>query len=274
MAYKSTGTASKSASGASMSKYDVEVEARLKKLEAKVSEISVIEAMVSSLERSVDELKAHSHDGGGSTGDVSAVIYYRNLKFSGTNQINWEPHHAPHLGTMNRGWQRFVYTFTAPAVNANNTILAFELSFNVTTYFTGFQLEEGSQATPFEFTNKAEELELCRRYFQQIKAGSNFMQFGVGFTYGTQSDGNSILHVKLPTPMRAVPSFSYLGTLSQYYEPHNGTQSNITSMTLVQYDVDYKQFDLLIVGTTSTQKLMWIATLNNTATGFLFDAEL
>ena len=208
------------------------------------------------------------------TGDVSAVIYYRNSKFSGTNQVNWEPNYAPYVGTMNRGWQRFVYTFTAPAVNANNTILAFELSFNVTTYFTGFQLEEGSQATPFEFTNKAEELELCRRYFQQIKAGSNFMQFGVGFTYGTQSDGNSILHVKLPTPMRAVPSFSYLGTLSQYYEPHNGTQSNITSMTLVQYDVDYKQFDLLIVGTTSTQKLMWIATLNNTATGFLFDAEL
>jgi len=36
MAYK--GTASKSASGASMSKYDVEVEARLKKLEAQAHE--------------------------------------------------------------------------------------------------------------------------------------------------------------------------------------------------------------------------------------------
>ena len=33
------GTASKSASGASMSKYDVEVEARLKKLEVTVSEL-------------------------------------------------------------------------------------------------------------------------------------------------------------------------------------------------------------------------------------------
>ena len=36
MAYK--GTAAKSASGASMSKYDVEVEARLKALEAKAHE--------------------------------------------------------------------------------------------------------------------------------------------------------------------------------------------------------------------------------------------
>ena len=35
MPYKSTGSAGKSASGASMSKYDVEVEARLKALESK-----------------------------------------------------------------------------------------------------------------------------------------------------------------------------------------------------------------------------------------------
>ena len=39
MAFK--GTASKSASGASMSKYDVEVEARLKKLEAGLLELEV-----------------------------------------------------------------------------------------------------------------------------------------------------------------------------------------------------------------------------------------
>ena len=45
MAYKSTGTAGKSASGASMSKYDVEVEARLTKLEAAVA-----------------ALEKHSHD--------------------------------------------------------------------------------------------------------------------------------------------------------------------------------------------------------------------
>ena len=45
MAYKSTGTAGKSSSGASMSKYDVEVEARLKALESKVA-----------------ALESHSHD--------------------------------------------------------------------------------------------------------------------------------------------------------------------------------------------------------------------
>ena len=46
MAFK--GTAGKSASGASMSKYDVEVEARLQAIEA-----------------AVKELQSHTHDGGG-----------------------------------------------------------------------------------------------------------------------------------------------------------------------------------------------------------------
>ena len=70
MAFK--GTAGKSSSGASMSKYDVEVEARLKKLEATVSEVVV---MVSALETSVDGLKSHSHDAPPvATGDVGAVV--------------------------------------------------------------------------------------------------------------------------------------------------------------------------------------------------------
>ena len=57
MAYK--GTASKSASGASMSKYDVEVEARLQALEA-----------------AVRELKAHDHPApaGGDGGRVDKLI--------------------------------------------------------------------------------------------------------------------------------------------------------------------------------------------------------
>tara|TARA_R100000353_G_scaffold66704_1_gene51814 strand:- start:372 stop:575 length:204 start_codon:yes stop_codon:yes gene_type:complete len=49
------GTAAKSSSGYSMSKYDVEVESRLQ-----------------ALEKAVAELQSHSHDGSG--GDVSSVI--------------------------------------------------------------------------------------------------------------------------------------------------------------------------------------------------------
>tara|TARA_R100000008_G_C3471903_1_gene109422 strand:+ start:350 stop:565 length:216 start_codon:yes stop_codon:yes gene_type:complete len=62
MAFK--GTAGVSASGASMSKYDVEVEARLKKLEAAVA-----------------ALEKHSHDT--PTGDVSTVVAALKAEFPG-----------------------------------------------------------------------------------------------------------------------------------------------------------------------------------------------
>ena len=48
------GTAAKSASGASMSKYDVEVERRLKAVEADVASISV---SVANIERTLGELR-------------------------------------------------------------------------------------------------------------------------------------------------------------------------------------------------------------------------
>ena len=51
------GQAAKSSSGASMSKYDVEVEARLKALEA-----------------AVKELKGHSHTSSGGGGDTQAQL--------------------------------------------------------------------------------------------------------------------------------------------------------------------------------------------------------
>jgi len=79
MAFK--GTANKSASGASMSKYDVEVEARLKKLEQKVGEINNIEGMINDLVSQVSELQAQvsqlqfqEAQEQGSGGDCSAVV--------------------------------------------------------------------------------------------------------------------------------------------------------------------------------------------------------
>jgi hypothetical protein len=52
-----TGSAAKSDSGAAMSKYDVEVEARLKALEA-----------------AVKELKSHSHESSGGGGDTQSQL--------------------------------------------------------------------------------------------------------------------------------------------------------------------------------------------------------
>mgnify|MGYP003112283790 FL=1 len=61
------GTAAKSASGASMSKYDVEVEKRLTAIE---SDIKSIELSIANIEKTV---QAHSHDSNDS-GDVASEI--------------------------------------------------------------------------------------------------------------------------------------------------------------------------------------------------------
>ena len=74
------GTAGKSATGASMSKYDVEVEARLNKIEDQVGSIPNIEGMINDLVRQVSELQAQvsqlqfqeAQQSGG--GDVEAAV--------------------------------------------------------------------------------------------------------------------------------------------------------------------------------------------------------
>ena len=66
MPYKSTATAGKSASGASMSKYDMEVEARLQALEKKVHDhseegsVSVDDDLKSKVEEIYDWFKKHA----------------------------------------------------------------------------------------------------------------------------------------------------------------------------------------------------------------------
>ena len=57
------GTAGKSASGASMSKYDVEVESRLQ-----------------ALEKAVKELQGHTHSGGGGSVDDAALLKSEQFK--------------------------------------------------------------------------------------------------------------------------------------------------------------------------------------------------
>ena len=80
------GTAGKSSSGASMSKYDVEVEARLQKLEGAISSI---EGMVSALEGAVDRCKvacaenSHTHESAGGSGDLQNVINALRSEFPG-----------------------------------------------------------------------------------------------------------------------------------------------------------------------------------------------
>ena len=74
---------------------------------------------------------------------------------------------------------------------------------------TGVQLELGSVATPFEHRSYADELVMCKRYYQEIfDNGSNYEAVSVWFHSG--SGWSMAMHY--PYEMRATPSGSFVGT--------------------------------------------------------------
>ena len=141
--------------------------------------------------------------------NLGFIVFYRNAKYSGTNQVNWTPY-APTVGKMTTEWKKFTYTFTAPTVNSNNQILATEFSFNKTAYFTGFQFEKGRNTTEFEHRSYGEELALCKRYYQRM-GDSNTNEL----TLGGYAVNNTTIYtsVQLPVEMRIVPTLSQVGSL-------------------------------------------------------------
>ena len=199
----------------------------------------------------------------------SLVVYYRNTKFSSTNQVTWLPDVDPTPGTTDTHWRKYSFTFMAPPVNANNTILAIELSFTATHYFTGFQFEEGSQATDFEHTNLASELALCQRYFFRMKPESAYAAYGVG---GAYSSTQAVAQVHFAVPMRTTPTFSYNGALSTYYDVIGGF-SSFSSMSLSQI-MGTTSCKIYVVGSGTASNPLMLATYNNTNTFFNFDAEI
>ena len=204
----------------------------------------------------------------------SLVVYYRNTKFSGTNQVTWLPDVDPTPGATDTHWRKYSFTFMAPPVNANNTMLAIELSFSATHYFTGFQFEEGSQATDFEHTNKGEELALCQRYFCRLQPATPFMNYGMG---GAYSSTQAVAQVNFPVSMRAYPTFSYNGALNTYYDIVGGFTS-FSAMTMTQAmgssATGYQHANIQVVGSGTAGNPFMLATLNNTNTYMDFNSEI
>ena len=77
---------------------------------------------------------------------------------------------------------------------------------NATFNITGLQLEVGPQATAFEHRSFAEELQLCKRYYQQYV---NPTINGIVSSTANQSNNHAFL---LPVEMRAAPTVSISNT--------------------------------------------------------------
>ena len=77
---------------------------------------------------------------------------------------------------------------------------------------TGIQLEVGSKATPFEHRSYGDVLARCQRYYQELDLGTNNNVLHMVFGRFGASTGNGFAYFPFPVPMRAAPSFSFLGS--------------------------------------------------------------
>jgi hypothetical protein len=134
-------------------------------------------------------------------------------------------------------------------------------------FITDVQLEVGSVATPFERRPFGTELALCQRYFFRVAAGADsFTQFGVGRAF-SGTGGNGI--VNFAVPMRAKPTFAFLGVVGNYdFSPTaisgGAVPASNTHMTVGMTFSSISSGSIFILGQNSS----------STPAGFTFSAEL
>ena len=108
-----------------------------------------------------------------------------------------------------------------------------------TFYITGVQLEQGSQATPYEWLPYGTELQLCQRYYARI-VDPTCRGVGTGGTSG----GASRLSVMFPVTMRAYPTFTTSGTFNFWNGANTATGTTVagafgsTSLNMLDFDMN------------------------------------
>ena len=168
-------------------------------------------------------------------------------------------------------WERITHTFTAPFSSLTGNSVAVILTFatSATVYISGFQVEVGSVATPFEHRSYGEELALCERYYQSW-GGANAYEylplFG-GAVSGTRIEG--VMQYK--RDMRTTPDISYSGNWQWLDGVTTFTFGNILKDSIALNSVRIS--DNGISGL--TQYRFYLARANNDSTArFKMDAEL
>jgi len=120
--------------------------------------------------------------------------------------------------TTTTSWTRYTYTFTSNNVGGSDTcynIVPYVTTPSGAVYWTGFQLELGSEATPFEHRSYGDELARCQRYYsrEETAAGGAYQRYGTG----SWNSANAFeCLIPLSTPMRTTPALETTGTASDY----------------------------------------------------------
>jgi hypothetical protein len=94
-------------------------------------------------------------------------------------------------------------TWTAGSLYSTSAAVDFAANAGATFYLTGVQIEQSTQATPFEQRPYGVELQLCQRYYQRHDLGGSY--FMIAAPVGS---GNGLIQYSFPVPMRAAPTLT------------------------------------------------------------------
>ena len=133
---------------------------------------------------------------------------------------------APFWGTTYTGSGISLNTWEAwdSALRQPDSTTTWYTTNDATFELTGVQLEVGSVATDFEHRSFAQELQLCKRYFQVPAGGGNF----TGNTTYYRS-GNIETQIKFEPEMRATPTFVATTGTNYYYFYRDNSFDNFNS---------------------------------------------
>lgn len=132
---------------------------------------------------------------------------------------------------MSSTWTKFSYTFTVDTTNTSIYIGFYKMGDAITTaqsmYFTNVKLELGNKATPFVPRPYAEELAICKRYYEVI--GRDY-----GSVTMTRTDGFFVIYEKYSVEKRIVPTITIPSDLTGTIEVigiHTATPTGVGTST-------------------------------------------
>ena len=194
-----------------------------------------------------------------------------NLQIDNDNGHGFQLNILPYFGTGYTGtislnaWSAYNSSVRVP----DNTATWYTTN-DSTFEITGVQIEVGSVSTSFDFRSFGDELLKCQRYCQKLGASNG--------TYDCMSVGNAIYNTlgfvphRLTVTMRSTPSFTLLGSASDFNYTRDGGDYAPTAIVLDQ--AGRNMVALKVTGSNlSNDEAIRLFNMNTTG-GYLFTAEV
>lgn len=158
--------------------------------------------------------------------------------------------------------------WTATNILATASQVNFLASAGNTFAITGIQLEEGTTATPFEIRPYLQELQMCKRYYQELSAGERCFGYAI-------STSRAIFGFSLEIDMRSAPTVTPPAVTGLTISDGAGTDRSVSAFTTLGIGTKLIEFDVAPVGTplTAGQGAMFFGSVG-AANKTTFNAEL